>query len=321
MSLIRRIPLAGRFSPDTGNAMPASRPVRRHAFISLVLLTALQLNWLAHGDVMNLVPAADTTLEQAAPTSNNGLGGPYDGIRAGGQRFGGMTRALMRFDIAGNIPAGATIRSAILTMTVIRTPVSSVASTFDLHRVLAAWGEGTNFGGPAVAGESSWNDRLGPGTPWTNAGGDYIATARATKSLAGDGAYDFTSASLVADVQSWLNTPAANFGWLLRSESEATPVTILLFGSRTAATSRPTLVIDFTPVAVPNIFALSRAGNEIRFSFNGEANRTYAVEFRDSLTTGEWNVLTNFGALPAAATLYLTNSPPAPERYFRIRTP
>ncbi len=287
----------------------------RHAAACLGLLVSLSSIQVARSEVTNLIPVADTTLQEMFPDSNYGLD---DGIRAGGRQQGGIARGLMRFDIAGNIPAGATINSATLTMTVVLTSFVGVSSTFDVHRVLALWGEGASVGDLAVA---SWNNRLGPGTPWTIPGGDFDSTASATQSVTGNGVYGFTSASLAADVKFWLTNAADNSGWLLRSESELTPVTIRKFGSRTAPGSEPTLFIDYSTVTAPNIFALTQAGDQIRFSFNAESNRTYAVEFRDSLTAGDWSVLTNIVVLPANATLDITNTISSPQRYIRIRTP
>ena len=206
-------------------------------------------------------------------------------------------------------------------MTVTATPSLPVNSAFDVHRVLAAWGEGGGVGAAAANGEASWTDRLGPGTAWATAGGDFKVIASALQNLTGNGAYDFTSASLAADVQFWLNNPSGNFGWLLRSESETTAVTILKFGSRSSLAGKPKLMVNFIPLPIPKISDLARAGNQIRFSFDAEPNRPYVVEFRDSLTAGDWGVMTNYVALPATTTLHYTNSVSTSERYCRIRTP
>ena len=290
----------------------------RLAAICLGLLGPAGWVPVARSDVISLIPVADTTLQEALSNVNYGLD---DSIRAGGRQQGGAARGLMRFDIAGIIPAGAVINSTTLTLTVLGTSGVGVDSTFDVHRVLATWGEGIRIGTAAQTGEASWNDRLGPGVPWTTAGGDFDSAASAALSVAGNGVYHFTSDALAADVRFWLTNAADNFGWLLRSESETTPVTIRRFGSRTAPGGAPALVIDYSTVPSPAIFAVASLVNQVRFSFNAQSNRTYAVEFRESLTSGEWSTLTNFVLLPAAATLDLTNTVSSAERYFRIRTP
>ena len=56
-----------------------------------------------------------------------------------------------------------------------------------------------------------------------DAGGDFSGTASASQSVGAIGQYTWSSAQMVADVQSWLDTPASNFGWLvLGDESTST---------------------------------------------------------------------------------------------------
>jgi len=196
---------------------------------------------------VSIKPVADTTLQEAFPNNNYGGGTT---TTAGGRRQGGKTRSLYRFDVASNVPAGSTITSATLTLTVTSVPSGGVNSTFDLHRLLASWGEGngSDHGGTlGTANQATWLNRLGSGTPWTTPGGDFTATASATKAVTGLGSYTFGSTSaLVSDVQAWLNTPANNFGWLLRSESESTATTIRRFASRDDAVNSPMLTISFS---------------------------------------------------------------------------
>jgi hypothetical protein len=57
---------------------------------------------------------------------------------------------------------------------------------------------------------------------------------------------------MVADVQSWLDDPASNFGWLLLGD-ETTSLTARRFDTREAPNSalRPALEITFSGSAVP----------------------------------------------------------------------
>jgi hypothetical protein len=103
---------------------------------------------------------------------------------------------------------------------------------------------------------------------WTNPGavGDFNPTASATTSVTGpvDTPYTWTSTpALVADVQSWLNTPATNFGWLLFNTNEATIRSLKAFYSRNATQDssnlpnsldpawRPSLEVTYTTSAPP----------------------------------------------------------------------
>ena len=110
--------------------------------------------------------------------------------------------------------------------------------------------------------------------------------------------------------------------------TDEAPATGKLVGSREDPdpAHTPRLIVNYSvastpPPAQPVLFATALVGNGIRFSFNAESNRTYAVEFRNSLTSGTWNVLTNIAAQPVASTIHITNVISSTERYFRARTP
>jgi len=264
-------------------------------------------------------------LQEAFPDNNFGDGTTF---QAGGRRQGGRTRGLLRFDLAGNVPAGSTITSVAVNLTVTAVPSGGINSLFDLKRLLASWGEGNGSdhgGSPGAAGQATWNNRLGSGTPWTTPGGDFSATVSASRAITGFGSYTFSStANLVADAQFWLTNPANNFGWILISESESTPTSIRRFGSRDDSANAPTLTINYTapaPASPPTLFGSTIIGNNFRFSFDTESNRTYAVELSTSLRPTNWMVLTNLSAQPTNSTIHFTNAISLGEHYFRARTP
>jgi len=226
---------------------------------SALIIAFFALNTVTRADTASLRPIADTSLQQAFPDNNLGGGTTFV---AGGRRNGGSSRGLLMFDIAGNLPAGATVTSASLVLTITSTPGGGADSTFDLRRVNSAWGEGDGSdrsGGTAAgAGQASWNDRLGPGTPWNTPGGDFSSVASASKFVTGNGVYTFAStASLVGDIQAWLDNPSNNFGWALVSELEATPTSIRRFASREDASSSPVLLLQYN---VPEPTSLSLMG-------------------------------------------------------------
>jgi hypothetical protein len=210
---------------------------------------------------LTLAPVADTTLQSAY--AGNNVGGDSS-LWIGGRRQGGVARGLLRFDLS-SVPAGATINSVSLTLSVTRTPSGGANSLFDVHRVLESWGEGNNGGSgsgtPADANETSWNNRFSPSTPWTTPGGTFSSTISASRSIAGDGSYTFTSTpGLVSDVQTWVNNSSGNFGWEVISQSENTPTSIRRFGSRTGGGSAPSLLINYTPLPEPGTLALVALG-------------------------------------------------------------
>ena len=295
--------------------------------IALLLAVGVVLAVSVHGSTLTVTPGADTSLLAAFPDKNLGAN---TNILVGANGSGLSGRGLIRFNLAGQIPSGATVQSSTLSFNVVIVPGGGgVASVFDLRRVLVDWCEGLgtgNAGSPANAGESTWNNRFHPATPWTVPGGavgsDFSATISATVLVTNLGNYAFIfNPNLVADVQQWLLNPAANFGWALVSEAESTPFTARRIGSREDTNSSPVLTIEYTMPSPPTLFGLALIGNQLRFSFNLESNRSCAVEFRGDLNGTNWNVLSNIPALPANTTIHITNMVAGLERYFRVRPP
>jgi len=284
-----------------------------------------RLTVAGYADSVTLPAVADTTIQEAFAANNFGGGNTFT---AGGRNQGGRTRAMLQFDIAAYIPKGATINSVSLTVNV--NNVNGPGSTFLLHRLTAAWGEGggsdLGVGNVAVANEASWDDRLGPGTAWTLAGGDYVTIPSASQAVAGLGGYTFSSTGLTADVQFWLDAPENNSGWLMRSEVEDIAGTIRRFAGRLDPAKPPQVQVDYTPASTPPpvppiLTDLALADGFIRFSFIAQSNRTYTVEFRPSLFAGSWSALTNLPAFPSNTTVNFTNTVSSGEGYFRVGTP
>ena len=227
---------------------------------AVALLSAWTLaSAAAEGATVQVVATRDNTLyEDAAGELSNG---------AGWYLFAGNTsqldpdldtrRALMRFDLAGAVPAGSVVTAVTLTLYMSRAPVSS-AYPVAVHRVLADWGEGASNdeqnegnGAPAEHGDATWVHAFFDHEPWASPGGDFDSTASAT-TLVGAPAqsYTWSSARLREDVQAWVDEPGTNFGWLVRGEESSTR-TSKRFNSREDTSSdgsrRPRLSITFTP--------------------------------------------------------------------------
>ena len=242
----------------------------------IAALVGAGCGFAARAAVVTVEPNLDNTMYSESDNSN-ALGQLFAG-RTG--NAGGLRRALMAFDIAGGgIPAGATINSVTLALTVSNNPSgNSTPAVFELHPVSAAWGEGTTNsvpggqGDPATPGDATWNFRFFNTSSWTTPGGTFGSlSGTATVGNAVGSTYTFASQSgMVADVQSWLNTPASNFGWLLKSASEtAGTITARGFFSSEAfsASQRPTLTVDFTPVPEPGTFSLLAVASVAVFTF------------------------------------------------------
>jgi Big-like domain-containing protein/Ig-like domain-containing protein/List-Bact-rpt repeat protein len=193
------------------------------------------------GDSAVFIPDADAYIRSASPDTT---GGSEPTVVSGllGDRSGRETRrAFLRFDLSGSIPAGATIESVSLAITVTKTPQPPANSVFALRPVLQPWSEG----------EVTWNSRLN-GTPWAAPGADdgadtVLSPSSTTQVLGFLGSYTFPStAALVSDVQAWVNNPGNNFGWLLISEDEQTPMTARRFGAREDPPNAPVLQITYS---------------------------------------------------------------------------
>ncbi|MDP3936756.1 MAG: DNRLRE domain-containing protein, partial [Deltaproteobacteria bacterium] len=236
----------------------------------------------AFADTVVIGASKDNTIFEENGAFSNGAG---DYLFAGNTKDGTAftRRALIAFNVAGSIPAGSTINSVSLQVFVSRTRTQS--GTGALHRLLADWGEGTSnaageegTGAPATTGDATWTHRFYSATPWTTAGGNYNATASATTSLLGqNNFYTWAStASLVADVQGWLNSPATNFGWIILGNETGTRVA-KQFPSRTHSITaqRPMLTINFTPTAPTGACCDAGGGCTVALDPGGACGGTY----------------------------------------------
>jgi hypothetical protein len=215
----------------------------------------------AHADVVRLAPSQDTTIYSESGDLSNGAG---EFAFAGRTGVAGSRRALLAFDVAGNVPAGSTITSVTLTVHVSQSPgafsPASVPERFVLHRLTEAWGEGASdashpggIGAPAAANDATWTHRFWNATAWALPGGDFAASASGSLIIpvTNDGLFSWSSTpAMVADVQDWLDTPARNFGWIVVG-NEAAAKTARRFDSRENRTpaNRPVLTIEFDPPA------------------------------------------------------------------------
>ena len=223
----------------------------------------------AFGESLTLHPTADTTLFEVAP--DNSLGGA-DFLNAGTAANSSRNRALLFFDLTGLIPSGAQITSVLLSMDVVRQPrADPESSVFSLRRVLSSWGEGTTYqedplspgkGGPAQIGDATWNYRTYNDTEWSSPGGaaglDFSTEISSTTIVYGLGDLVLfeNTPRLVSDVEHWVEHPELNFGWMLKTETEAQRRTARSFASRESGFG-PTLSIDYVVVPEPVVLWLA----------------------------------------------------------------
>ena len=211
---------------------------------------------LTHAEVVAIAPSKDNTLyEDPNGALSNGIGQHFFAGRTG-ITTNVVRRGVIAFDIAGNVPAGATIDSVTLTLRMSRAAFGATAQPFELKRLLADWGEGTSDatfqegGGVAsTPGDATWRHTFFSTQFWAADGGDFVGLASATRSVPGTiGFYDWgPTPQMAADVESWLDDPASNFGWILTG-NDGQLQSARRFDSREnpEVTFRPVLTVEYT---------------------------------------------------------------------------
>jgi hypothetical protein len=221
--------------------------------IALPLVIATALAGFAPGstnaDSVDINPIKDNTLYEYDPTEgdlSNALGFHFF---AGTTGTSELRRGVLAFDIAGNVPAGSTITGVTLTLNMSRTALTD-PRTVELHKLLADWGEGTSqasgeegMGAPATSNDATWRHRFFDTIFWTSEGGDFSTTVSASQSVGDIGVYMWSSPQMATDVQSWLDDPSTNFGWLVLGD-ESINGTAKRFDTR-ESTDPPVLTIQY----------------------------------------------------------------------------
>jgi Secretion system C-terminal sorting domain/Lamin Tail Domain/PKD domain len=219
---------------------------------SFLLLTLLLLfSEFNYGQTtVTLSASKDNTLYESVTGNLSNGAGQY--MFVGKNNSGDIRRAVIAFDIATSVPVGATITAASLSLNMSKT--SSGAQTINLHRINSDWGEGASNapgqqgGGTApMANDATWIHTFFSSSFWTSTGGDYNATASASRSVNTNGSYTWNSSQLTTDVQNMLNNPSGNFGWILLG-NESTSQTTKRFDTKEhpTASARPELTITYT---------------------------------------------------------------------------
>jgi hypothetical protein len=186
---------------------------------------------------------------------SNGSGDSIFVGRTGSSNQGSVRRGLVYFDLSG-VPQSATILSATLRMSSLRDVNGPRA--IGLHRALAQWGEGASIssggtGALAQPGDATWLHRFYSSTLWTTAGGDFAPNESTSTTVTLSGTYSWPSTpQSVADVQSWVNSPSGNAGWLVMGD-ESTLQTAKQFASREHPNGalRPVLELTYQLPASP----------------------------------------------------------------------
>lgn len=253
-------------------------------------------------DSVSLTSAADTGMMSANPGNNYGrlVTVPVGTSARGGQ----IARGLFRFDVAGVLPPGSVVTRATLRFRVFKEASGGGQDTVGLHRMLVDWVEGTkasgSHGAAASTGESTWTARRLGTDDWAAPGGlsgtDFAANSSAEVTWNEPGTYTLNSTTaLVADVQSWLENPQGNHGWMLRSRQEGVAASAKRVCTREAPTGeQPILTLEFTPPAPfePTLQPPRLVEGSVELRYLLEPGHTYELRASESLGAGP-TVLTN----------------------------
>lgn len=209
-------------------------------------------------EIVAITPRKDNTLFNTGTDASSGAG---DAVFSGKTGLGGggtVQRAVLAFDVTGNVPPGSTITAASLTLTLVQAGLSGDQS-HSLHRLTADWGEGMSVGiggngAPAMSGDATWSHTFFPDSFWTSPGGDFDPVVSATQvvGLTPMGYTWESTPQLVADVQDMLDDYCGNFGWLVQG-NEIDFNSAKKFASKENLTPAlwPVLTVSFERTASP----------------------------------------------------------------------
>ncbi len=213
-------------------------------------MTFTQAGGALSSDSISLSATRDNTIFEESTPENSISNGSGQFLFSGRTKLVQVRRCLLAFELEGKVPAGSRILSATLTLHMSRTIVGS--ESFGLHRLLSDWGEGDSDAGGnegrGIAAESSdatWDHSFFNTTTWLTPGGDFEPVASGVTAVGGSGSYSWSDSLMAVDLQSWVDDPDSNFGWLLSGNETRT--TAKRFDSRENpnAANRPVLMIEF----------------------------------------------------------------------------
>jgi hypothetical protein len=211
----------------------------------------------------------DSEIKNTSPNSNYGsgttaqVGGP-DTIHPEMNEW----RFLLDFDLAGQVPAGATVTSATLSVLSYGAYNNVVGHNVGVHALTRSFNES----------QVTWNSAAS-GQAWTTAGGDYGA-ALGVFNVAGNTGW--LNYDVRTTVQDWVNTPANRHGFILVHQDDWKYLFLYTSENGTAA-NRPKLTIGY-----------SSAPPVVRITSTTHADGSLA--YASTVATMQWSVVNGMTA-------------------------
>ena len=189
----------------------------------------------------------NTLYESSTGSFSNAIG---ESLFVGVTALGLKRRALLRFDLAAALPAGAVVLQATLQMNVLFSGAPQ-STTMTAHALTQAFGEGTSYaiaggggmGAPTTVGDATWTQAIHPNQAWASVGGDFAASPVGSIELPVGGICSGTLDAAV--VQSWLVQPAQNQGILLKTAEQLPLDRARRLDSRENPTGQPQLLVTW----------------------------------------------------------------------------
>ena len=220
--------------------------------------SAPEVQQISISRTVQLEPEQDTTLYETGDGSLSGGGAQLLHVGETAQVTPTLRerRILIQFDVDSEVPSGANVTDASLTLT----QIVAVGNTggLNLRQVTKAWQAGTvdpQPGQPLAGGDGAgaasadddvtWIHAQKTEVFWASPGGDTTGTTT-TASVAG-GILTFSSAAMESQIEGWANSPATNFGWLIQDPSPVTSNARAFASSEHTTTANPVLEITYTP--------------------------------------------------------------------------
>lgn len=220
--------------------------------IRLILLFLLFSMGLYAQNTVIIPALKDNTLfEDVNGEISNGAG---DYLFFGSTNQNELRRALLMFDVDSVLESGDSIINVSLKFEVSKLPSGGGNGNSTIHTVSQNWGESTSdasgeegSGAQAENGDATWTvtcyNCLVTG-PWGNQGGDFNSVASDSFQVSSLGVMTVSGPGLSSDVQSWIDNPGSNFGWILVGD-ENTTKSARRINSRENSSNPPSLEITY----------------------------------------------------------------------------